>query len=59
MRNPPQYPPQYSPGHRDPRDEIRYAQEYQDPRGYANYPPVSVAQNGGASSPQTTRSDIR
>ncbi|TIA43594.1 hypothetical protein D6C83_06095 [Aureobasidium pullulans] len=54
MRNPPQYPPQYAPGHRDPRDEIRYAQEYQDPRGYANYPPVSVAQNGGASSPQTT-----
>ncbi|THX11851.1 hypothetical protein D6D13_04658 [Aureobasidium pullulans] len=54
MRNPPQYPPQYPPGHRDPRDEIRYAQEYQDPRGYANYPPVSVAQNGGASSPQTT-----
>ncbi|TIA54641.1 hypothetical protein D6C76_02801 [Aureobasidium pullulans] len=39
MRNPPQYPPQYAPGHRDPRDEIRYAQEYQDPRGYANYPP--------------------
>ncbi|KAI5203825.1 hypothetical protein AUEXF2481DRAFT_26062 [Aureobasidium subglaciale EXF-2481] len=57
MRGPPQYPPQYPTGHRDPRDDPRYAAEYQDQMRYPNYPPVSVAPNGGASSPQTTRSD--
>lgn len=56
VRVSPQYPPQYAS--RDPRDEVRYAPEYQEPmRGYA-YPPSSLAPNGGASSPpQPTRSD--
>lgn len=56
----PQYAAQYA---RDPRDDPRYAQEYQDPMRqdpmrYNPYPPASVAPNGGASSPpQPIRSD--
>jgi hypothetical protein len=50
---PPQYSPQYVTGHRDPRDDPRYPQEYQDQmRGYAAYPPASLAPS--ASIPQAS-----
>jgi hypothetical protein len=50
---PPQYSPQYVTGHRDPRDDPRYPQEYQDQmRGYAAYPPASLAPS--ASVPQAS-----